>query len=103
MICDLGVIFDSKLSFSHHIQFISEAAYKSLGFVIRNGREFGDVETLKTLYLSYCRSRMEYASIIWSPIYNIHIASLERIQRRFLKTMVYILDGTFFFAAIAAC
>ncbi|XP_063915741.1 uncharacterized protein LOC135131821 [Zophobas morio] len=74
---------------------ITESAFKSLGFVIRNGREFGDIETLKLLYFTYCRSCLEYASVIWSPVYNIHISSLERIQRRFLKTVSYIVDGVY--------
>ena len=69
VIRDLGVVFDSKLSFSQHIQAITESAFKSLGFVIRNGREFGDIETLKLLYFTYCRSCLEYASVIWSPVY----------------------------------
>jgi hypothetical protein len=32
---------------------------KSLGFVLRNGKEFSDVETLKLLYFTYGRSRLE--------------------------------------------
>jgi hypothetical protein len=61
----VGVIFDHKLSFKNHIDTIVCSAFRSLGFVIRNGREFNDVETLKLLYVSYVRSQLEYASLVW--------------------------------------
>jgi hypothetical protein len=49
------------------------SSFKSLGFVLRNGREFSDVDTLKLLYFTYVRSRLEYASIVWSPMYGVII------------------------------
>ncbi|KAH0811514.1 hypothetical protein GEV33_011277 [Tenebrio molitor] len=88
---DLGVVFDSKLSFTNHIESIDNSSFKSFGFVLRNGREFSDVDTLKLLYFTYVRSRLEYASIVWSPMYSIHIFSLERVQCRFLKNGVHML------------
>jgi hypothetical protein len=36
---DLGVIFDSKLSFGEHIRTIAGTAFRALGFVLRAGRE----------------------------------------------------------------
>jgi hypothetical protein len=65
---DLGVLFDSKLSFCDHILSITSAAFKSLAFVLRSAKEFGDVVTLKLLYITYVRSKLEYASLVWSPI-----------------------------------
>lgn len=92
---DLGVIFDKKLTFSHHIEAITLAAFKRLGFIIRNLKGFRNIHTLRLLYLSLVRSRLEYASLVWNPIYNVHITSLEKIQRRFLKSAVYTLDGEY--------
>jgi ribonuclease P/MRP protein subunit RPP40 len=95
---DLGVLFDSKLSFCDHIlSFLSmtSAAFKSLGFVLRSAKEFGNVVTLKLLYITYVRSKLEYASLVWSPIHNIYIAELERVQRRFLKSSIFMLDGLY--------
>jgi hypothetical protein len=92
---DLGVVFDSKLSFTDHIESIVNSSFKSLGFVLRNGRKFSDVDTLKPLYFTYVRSRLEYASIVWSPMYSIHILSLERVQCRFLKNGVHMLTGSY--------
>ena len=49
VIRDLGVIFDPKLSFGSHIESIVTTAFRSLGLVVRNGRQFNDIETLKLL------------------------------------------------------
>jgi hypothetical protein len=89
---DLGVIFDSKLSFGEHI---AGTAFRALGFVLRAGREFSDVATLKLLYITYVRSRLEYASLVWSPIYDVHSSLLERVQSRFLKNVVFMLNGAY--------
>ena len=32
---DLGVVFDSKLSFASHIESVTASAFKFLGFVVR--------------------------------------------------------------------
>nr|CAH7733033.1 unnamed protein product [Callosobruchus chinensis] len=37
---DLGVLFDSKLSFADHIKTIITKRFKHCGFVIRNTRQF---------------------------------------------------------------
>ena len=92
---DLGVIYDPKLSFKYHIDSIVSSAFKSLGFILRNGRLFNDVDTLKLLYTAYVRSHLEYASLVWSHLYNIYISELERVQRRFLKTASYLSEGVY--------
>jgi hypothetical protein len=42
-----------------------------MGFVLRIDKESSDVETLKLLYIIYVRFRHEYASLVWSPIFDI--------------------------------
>lgn len=86
---DLGVTFDAKLSFSTHINNIVADASRAFGFIIRNCRDFSNITTLKTLYFSYVRSKVEYASIIWSPYYSCHKSTLERVQRKFLKYLYF--------------
>lgn len=90
---DLGILFDSKLDFIEHINASTNSALKSLGFIIRNCKKFSNVEALKTLYYSLVRSKLEYGAIIWDPIYNIHSQSLEKIQRKFLKYLVFKTDN----------
>ena len=92
---DLGVTFDNKLSFICHIENTVNNAFKVLGFIIRNSRHFMKTETLRHLYHALVRSKLEYASVVWCPAYNIHVNSLEKIQRRFLKYLAYREDGIY--------
>lgn len=92
---DLGVTFDSKLSFIPHIEAICSSANKMYGFLVRNSWDFNDQDTLKALYFAYVRSKIEYADVIWSPFYDIHIQKLESIQRRFLKFLSFKMDGIY--------
>lgn len=92
---DLGVIFDHKLSFIHHIENIVSRASKTLGFLVRNSTTFTKTDTLMILYNAYVIPILEYASTVWSPIYEVHINALELVQRRFLKLMVYRSDGVY--------
>lgn len=89
---DLGVTFDSKLSFVYHVSMVTAAAYKNLGFIIRNTKFFSDINSLKLLFNAFVRSKLEYASIVWSPGYDQHISSIEQVQRRFLKHLSFKLD-----------
>lgn len=82
---DLGVTYDGKCSFKLHIDEVCKKAKRSLGFVIRNSKDFSNSRTIKTLYCSFVRSTLEYASNIWSPTSTTHIAQLERVQHKFLR------------------
>lgn len=92
---DLGVTFDQKLSFNHHIDNIITCCFKALGFIVRNTTDFSNTSTLKLLFFTFVRSRLEYASIIWCPHYNIHVQNVERVQRRLLKFCCYKEDGVY--------
>ena len=50
---------------------------------------------LKTLYNCFVRSKLEYCSLIWSPIYNKHIGELESVQRKFLKYLYFKTEGVY--------
>ena len=84
VIKDLGVIFDSKLSFKQHIFSISMRARKLWGFIARSCANF-DIIVLKTLYISLVRSVLEYSAPVWSPYFQCNIDLLERVQKRFLR------------------
>lgn len=59
---------------------------------MRNCKQFSNVNTLKTLYFSLIRSKIEYGATIWNPIYNVHSESIERIQRKFIKYLAFKVD-----------
>lgn len=82
---DLGVKVDSKLTFSEHIDSITNKAYKNLGFIFRVTQPFSDVGCLKMLYYSYVRSVLEYCSTVWNPQYITYVQNLENIQNKFVK------------------
>lgn len=82
---DLGVLLDSKLTYSHHISYIVHKASRTLGFVFKIAKNFTDIYCLKSLYCSLVRSTLEYCSAVWSPNYNNGTERIESIQRRFLR------------------
>lgn len=86
---DLGVILDKKLTFSEHIESITDKAYRNLGFVIRTCKPFTDVNCIKILYYAYVRSILEYLSPIWNPQYIVYDEAIERIQNKFIKYLNY--------------
>lgn len=92
---DLGIVFDHKLSFNKHINLKISEAMKMLGFIIRNCKNFNNMQALSTLYYSFVRSKLEYGSVIWNPCYNYQKNALEKIQRRFLKFLSFKIDGTY--------
>lgn len=92
---DLGVIFDKQLSFGDHIACKVSEAMRSFGFIVRNCKNFNNIDALKTLYYCYVRSKLEYSSLIWYPIYNCHKHSIEQVQRKFLKYLWLKMDGEY--------
>ena len=92
---DLGVMFDESFNFNEHLQKTTLSASKSLGFILRNGRAFENLSTLGVLFDSFVRSKLEYAAIIWHPIYQVGVDLLESVQRRFVKYLAFRQDGTY--------
>jgi hypothetical protein len=65
---DLGVIIDSKMTFTDHIDIIVGRASATLGIIQRLAREFEDPYTFNTLFISLVRPKLEYASCVCDPI-----------------------------------
>ena len=82
---DLGLVTDFNLSWSTHIDKISNKDNKILGLIKRICKGFQDVCTLRTLYLALVRSQLECCSVVWSPHKSRNISKLEQIQRRSTK------------------
>ena len=92
---DLGVTFNSQYNFNDHIRDVYASANKTMGFVMRNCREFTDIHSLKILFYALISSKLEYACLIWSPYYQVHVNCLERLQRRFMKFLAFKCDGVY--------
>lgn len=92
---DLGVFFDSKLSFAKHIELTVSSSMKTLGFILRLSQVFHDNGVLIKLFYCYIRSKLEYCSLIWSPIYEYQVKSIESVLRKFLKFLCFRTDGRY--------
>ena len=85
---DLGIVFDAALSFKSHYSYIAKKALKMWGFIWRICKDLSPL-SLKTLYCSLVRSKLEYCSPVWTPIYKVDLEMLEKIQKRFLRTLEF--------------
>jgi hypothetical protein len=82
---DLGVVFDTRLSFHEHILSLAADCYRRLGFVIRNLRNFNDPLAIKLVYNALVRTKLEAASIVWLPYESTYALMLEKVQKAFLR------------------
>ena len=88
---DLGILIDDKLTFSAHIRSITKKAYTksillSRCFLSKN------LKLLTTAFTSYVRPLLEYASPAWSPHLIKDIDAIEKVQRRFTKSIPNLRD-----------
>lgn len=81
---DLGVICDEQLTFVEHYNRVSVKSSKVLGYIIRNCQDLS-INSIKTVYKALVVPHIDYASVVWSPFYQSHIITLERVQNRFLR------------------
>lgn len=82
---DLGIICDRELNFRSHIDQIIHRANSSLGFIKRWSKEFSNPYVTKSLYITFVRPLLEYASQVWSPYHDTHSLRIEAVQRRFIR------------------
>lgn len=86
---DLGVIFDSKLNFSHHTQMIKNKTMRNLGFIKITCHSFNDPTALKTLVRSLVRSNLEYCLLIWSNKTLKQNETIESVQNDYLRFIAF--------------
>ena len=85
---DLGILISHNLNWNEHIDFIASKSHRMLNFLYRTCKEISDTQVKKTLYLSWVRSRLEYACQVWSPYTNRNIRALEQVQRKATRFIV---------------
>jgi len=81
---DLGIIVDSKLSFSDHISEKVNKAYSILGIIKRNFQHVNKVAFV-LLYKTLVRSHLEYADTVLSPYKQYLMEVVEKVQKRATK------------------
>lgn len=63
---DLGVIFDTKLTFENHIDTITNRAAQMVGAARRFVRGINHPLLMRTIYMTYISPILEYESVIWN-------------------------------------
>ena len=79
---DLGVQISSDLSWSPHIENITDTARQMSAWIL-SVFQSRDEELMMILYKSLVRSRLEFSCPLWSPTKVEDIVKLEQIQRQF--------------------
>ena len=77
----LRVLLDKHLSWSPHVSKISGKASRTLNFLNRNLSNCS-TQVKAVAYLAMVRPQLEYASVVWDPIYNSDVHKLENIRKR---------------------
>ena len=78
---DLGVLVSQDLSWNNHAD-LSSKAQRMLNLLYRSCRDITDISNKELLYIAWVSSRLEYASIVWSPHTKRNINNLEQVQHR---------------------
>ena len=75
----LGIIWDIKLTFKNHIEYLRKRCFKVLNIIkLLSHQEWGsDTKTLLSLYQSLVRSKVDYGSIVYR---NADKKALERLE-----------------------
>jgi len=81
---DLGVIFDSNLTFTDHIAQKINKAYSILSIIKRNFI-YVDESSFILLYKSMVRPHLEYVNSMWCPYKQGDIKELEKIKKELLS------------------
>ncbi|HMK58440.1 MAG TPA: reverse transcriptase family protein [Nitrososphaeraceae archaeon] len=85
---DLGVIFDSKLNFSSHIDAVLAKAKQRLYLLTKSFSSCNE-HALVLAFKIYIIPLLEYCSPVWSPSSVTDILRIEAIQRSFTKKLKF--------------
>ena len=83
----LGIIWDSKLTFKPHINYLRKRCFKALNIIkVLSHQEWGaDSKTLVKLYQSLVRSKIDYGSIVYRNAKKEVLESLEVVHNQGLR------------------
>ena len=83
---DIGVTFDAQLNFDKHISNIVAKANQMTG-LLKRSFQYLDRDMFLKLYKAIVRPHLEYANVIWHPLFKRQLHSLECVQRRATKLL----------------
>ena len=77
----LGLTFDKKLSFEHHLRALASRLSQQLGVLRKCWRSFGDPMLVHKCFWSFMLPVMEYCSPVWASAAAGHLRLLDTIVR----------------------
>ena len=83
----LGLLFDSKLSFIPHINYLSNKCQKALNLLrVVSSMDWGaDKKVLLRLYRSLVRSKLDYGSVVYGSARQSYLRKLDSIHNQGLR------------------
>ena len=83
----LGVTFDQSLTWGKHINKVAESCKQPLNMMRKVSKHDwgGDRATLKLMYTSLIRSKLDYASFLFSNAADCHLKKLDQIQYKAIR------------------
>ena len=83
----LGLLFDSKLSFIPHINYLSNKCHKALNLlrVVSSMDSGADRKVLLRLYRSLVRSKLDYGCIVYGSARHSYLRKLDSIHNQGLR------------------
>ena len=91
---DVGVTFSENLKFNKHISNIINKSNQISG-LIKRSFSYLDKYMLTKLYKSLVRPHLEYANVIWHPMYKNQFKAIEKVQRRVTKLLPELKENTY--------
>ena len=88
---NVGVTFSKDLKFNEHINNVVSKANQITG-IVKRSFEYLDNEMFLKLYKSIIRPHLEYANVVWHPMYQHQKHNLEAVQRRATKMIPNLKD-----------
>ena len=85
----LGVMFDQKLTFEHHIRSLVNSASRKLGLMRKAYTIFNDVSISGRCFNCFVLPHLEYCAPVWSSAAASHIRLVDKV----LNTGQFLCDG----------
>jgi hypothetical protein len=79
-----GAQLDSNLHFHTHVDYSFSQSVRMLGLLQNIIYSFSTLDSIRILYLTPVRPKLEYASIVWNSIKSTDAKQLEGIQQKFV-------------------
>ena len=82
----LGIIYDDKLKFEKHIQYLTSLLASRSALIYRL-RDFLPKNILKKIYYSQVYSLLNYCNVVWANTFKSHLNPLILIHKRIIRNI----------------